>query len=168
MQFSSPIRLILYVIVLLVTLPALGTIVYTGAENRERAITATGERSAAVMNNLSSRCRMRAESTRSLLHFLSGHEALRGGDPAAASALFAELLRSRDDFTNICLLDARGAIVASALPWQDAHLNEALATPGHISSQDPFFGGDFSIEPVGGKPALSFSLYGLRLKIRKS
>ena len=159
MQFSSPIRLILYVIVLLVTLPALGTIVYTGAQSRERAITATGERSAAVMNNLATRCRVRAESTRSLLRFLSGHEALRGGDPLVASTLFAELLQSRDDITNICLLDARGAIVASALPWQDAHLNEALATPGHISSQDPFFGGDFSLEPVGGKPALSFSLY---------
>lgn len=159
MLFKSSIRRILYVIVLLVVLPALSIIVYTAMETRERAITGMSERGANILSNLGGQYRMQAESIRTLLKLLSDHEDLRGGDSAQASALLAKLLASRDDLQNVCFLDARGSIYASALPWRGLELREALSTYGHMRSNDPFFGGDFSWEPVSGRGSLSYSLY---------
>lgn len=164
MLFTSSIRRILYAIVLLVVLPALSIIVYTAMETRESAIADMSRRSADVLNNLGSQCAMQAESTRTLLQLLSSHAELAGNDADKASALLARLLASRDDLYNICLLDSRGGIVASAKPTEGVELREALSSPGHIRSRDPFFGVDFSWEPVSGKASLSYSLYAPELR----
>ncbi len=120
MVFTSSIRRILYTIVILAMLPALLIIVYSGMDNRARAISAMRARGADVLNNIAGQRRLQTETTRVLLMTLSQLEPVRDGDTERADALLSGLLQTHTVYENIFLADKRGRVVASALPMSAA------------------------------------------------
>ena len=113
---TSSIRRILYFIVILAILPALGIIVYSGMESRARAIEDMRGKGADVLNSLAAQHQMLTETTRILLMTLSQLEAVRNADGPQTTEILQNLLASHSVYANILLADKNGAIIASAHP----------------------------------------------------
>ena len=113
-MFTSSIRRILYLIVILAILPALGIIVYSGMDSRERAIGDISTKGADVLSSLAAQHQMLSETTRILLMTLAQLEAVRNVDGTQSTAILQNLLASHSVYSNILLADKDGTIVASA------------------------------------------------------
>lgn len=138
-MLRTSIRRILYGIVILAILPALGVIVYSGMEDRRHTIEDMRARSADLLENLAAQHQMLTETTRVLLMILSQLEVIRNGERAPAAEILRILLASHDVYSNILLADETGTVIAAALPVPagttlggEAYLGDAARTRGLV------------------------------------
>ncbi|CAK7047927.1 MAG: Sensor histidine kinase RcsC [Desulfovibrio sp.] len=135
MKLAGSIRVTLYVIVLIALLPALGVIIYSGMESRERSMTEARAKVSEAAHILASQKKLIFESTHVLLGTVSRLEHVRRLEPERTSALFNELVERYAYYANLLLADTDGRIVAAATPWRDdisvagrSEFNAALET----------------------------------------
>lgn len=168
MAFTSSIRRILYIIVILAILPALSIIVYSGMDGRERAIDDIRAKSADLLNNLSGQRQMLTETTRVLLMTLSQLEAVREGvsglnegvlsNIAQTEEMLRNILQSHDVYENILLTDKDGYVIASAQPLAGtAYIGEAEYFLDAARARGLTIGGVVA-DPAGKAPGFPYAM----------
>src|SRR3989304_1897478 len=154
-SFSS-LRVRLILLVLLAVIPALGLILYTGLEQRRLAteeIRETALRLARLVSNEQARI---IQGTRQLLVGLSELPVVRTQDHRFCSALFADLLKLHPLYANLGAVEANGKLFCSALPITESVNVAARAWfQGAVQTHEPS-GGEYQIDHVSKKPAITF------------
>ncbi|MDL2216976.1 response regulator, partial [Desulfovibrio sp. OttesenSCG-928-M14] len=155
MAFTSSIRRILYIIVLLAILPALSIIVYSGMDSRARAIQDMRIKAADMLGTLAAQHEMLTESTRVLLLTLSQLDSVRRLDPHC-SALLSELLEAHPVYENIVLFDKQSRIVASGLPMKEAVSVPEASYLAEARRAKAFTVGPLEREPLSGNKVVPY------------
>jgi signal transduction histidine kinase len=115
----ASLRTRLLLLVLLAAIPALGLALYTNLEERQLRKELVYEHAMRLSRLVSADHERLIEDTRQLLTTLAHLPAVRDRNPAACSALFADLLAQRSSYANLGVIDADGDIFCSALPMTD-------------------------------------------------
>jgi signal transduction histidine kinase len=113
--FSS-LRVHLWLLVFLALLPALGMMLYTASEQRRMEAVDVLEDAVRVAHLASMEQERLIVAARQLLAALAQVPEARGGDPAACSALFADVLGQAPLYANLGTADSDGNIHCSGLP----------------------------------------------------
>lgn len=158
MVFKSSIRRILYLIVILAMLPALGIIVHSGMDNRRRAIEITRAKSVDFLNNLAGQSQLLTETSRVLLMTLAQLEAIRGADGPESARILQSLLNSHTAYENILLADNEGKVIASARPMSaPADIGKEQCFVAAVRSRS-FTVGTLMPDPATGSPSLPYAM----------
>ncbi|MCL1939586.1 MAG: response regulator [Desulfovibrionaceae bacterium] len=155
---SSSIRRILYFIVILAILPALGIIVYSGMESRERSIEDARAKVADVVNSLAAQYQMLTETTRVLLMTLSQFEVGHNTDKEYIVDLLRDLLASHDVYINILLADKDGTVIASAQPLSEATVIAGESYLLDAARMRGFTVGAIAPDPVSGQIGFPYAM----------
>lgn len=154
-HFSLRARLIQ--LVLLAILPAVGLILYTGAEERRRASRDATSEALRLARVVSISHQRLIDSTRQLLVVLSRLPEVRGHEPRVCGALFSELLKGHPPYANLGATNLKGDIFCSAVP---------LSKPVNIADrsyfrqtlqQRDFAVGEYQIGRIIGRAGLNFA-----------
>lgn len=141
---------------LLAVLPALALQVYDAAITRRHLIedaSLEAQRSAGSLVQVQTRI---TDSTRLLLSTLAIMPQVRQLDIPACNALFTSLLKQNPIYLNILLINTRGEIQVSGLPYgrinlsDRKHIKEALAT-------DAFAAGEYIVSRMAAEPTFPFA-----------
>lgn len=155
-MFTTSIRRILYLIVILAIVPALGIIVYSGMESRRRAIDEVRLKGADVLGNLVAQHQMLTETTRVLLMTLSQLEAVRNADGVESTKILQDLLASHNVYTNILLSDAQGDVIASARPLKEPSRIDKAPYIRDAAEAGGFIVGALAADPATGESGLPY------------
>ncbi len=157
MLFSGSVRKTMYIIVVLAVLPALGIILYSGMDSRQRAMTEAQEKASELVRDISSQKQLLTENTRVLLMTIAQLEEVRTRNGEEVSALFRDLLANYPFYSNLFLLDPAGNVVASGRE-RAASLN--LVGRKEVSAavrNRTFSVGAYGLAPISGVPTLRFA-----------
>ena len=116
MIFTSSIRRILYVIVILAMLPALAMIIHSGVDSRNRAVADARAKGAEALSNIADQRDLLTETTRVLLMTLAQIDAVRTADAEKSTELLQRLLQSHSVYANLMVVDSTGHVLATAVP----------------------------------------------------
>ncbi len=157
MLLSGSIRKTMYIIVVLAVLPALGIILYSGMNSRQRAMVEAQEKAAELVRNIGSQKQLLTENTRVLLMTIAQLEEIRVRDAAAVSELFRNLLATYPFYSNLLLLNPEGDVIASGRPWT-APLNLGNRKEFSAAIRNRAFSvGAFGIAPIKEMSTLRFA-----------
>jgi PAS domain S-box-containing protein len=154
-SFSS-LRGRLLLLVLLAVVPALGLILYTASEQRRLAARAVQEQALRLAWTAATDHGQLTEGARQLLIALAQLPAVRGRDPAACSALFADLLKQYPRYANLAAVKPDGDTFCSALPLSGpVSAADRLYFRHAIETRD-FAVGEYQIGRVTRKASINF------------
>jgi|WetSurMetagenome_2_1015567.scaffolds.fasta_scaffold25805_2 PAS domain S-box-containing protein len=163
-MFHLPIRTLLMLLVLISLLPALAMMTYSGVKIYDYTVDDARDHSLRVMQTISHHQHLLEESTRQLLATLARLSEIQRLDVPACNALFRELMAQNPIYANVFLVDARGMVIASAIPtrphsvkgrkyFQDVLKTHDLSTGEHVigvSAQRPVFHFAYPVLDRGG------------------
>jgi PAS domain S-box-containing protein len=154
-SFSS-LRVRLLLLVLLAVVPALGLILYTASEQRRLAARTVQEQALRLAWTAATDHGQLTEGARQLLIALAQLPAVRGRDPAACSALFADLLKQYPRYANLAAVKPDGDTFCSALPLSGpVSAADRLYFRRAIETRD-FAVGEYQIGRVTRKASINF------------
>ncbi len=157
MRFAlSGLRVRLLLLVLLAVIPAFGLILYSAWEQRQMATVEVQENALRLVRIVSSDHERLVEAARQLLVALAQLPAVRGGNSAACSALFADLLEQYLHYANLGAIAPNGDLFCSALPF---HAPVNLADRGYFRravERRDFAVGDYQIGRVTKRASVNF------------
>lgn len=155
-RFRWGLRLRLFGVLLLITLPALGIVLYTGLQQRGEAGRLARENALAMAQAVSGANKITVAQARQLLETLAALPVLQKPDPASCGAYLATLLHSGSTFVNLGLAGLNGQVLCSALEFHQpvnladrAFFQEALAGDG-------FAVGDYQVGRITGVASVNF------------
>ena len=119
MLLAGSVRKTLYAVVLLVLVPALGIILYSGMDSRSKSMEAARERVQEVAHGIAGQKLLIIESTRVLLATIAQLEEFRNFEKERAEVLLGDLLKRYPFYSNLLLATRDGNIVAAGLVWHD-------------------------------------------------
>ena len=150
-------RVRLLAIVLLVLVPWLALVLFTQAEERKVAIADVGDDAMRLVHIVTSNQAAQIEAARQLLMALARLPQLRNKDPAACSALMAEMLKAYPLYLNMGVIDADGDVTCSAVPLREpVNLADRLYFELAIQTRD-FVVGDYQTGRVTKLPAINYA-----------
>ena len=151
------IRKTLCMIVLIALLAALGVIVYSGLDSRERAVVTARERIIEATQDIAGRNRLDLENTRVLLRTLSQLDYVRDFEQARTTQLFSDILQRHPFYRNLLLVDANGNVRAAGKRWRSGVC--AAGEPGFIAAfkRKSFVIGELGPSLLGDAAALRFA-----------
>jgi signal transduction histidine kinase len=114
----------LFVMVLVSVLPALGIILHYGLAARESAFGQAAAETERMVHGLAVIQQRTTEATRQILHTLSIMPEVRMMNKDAVSRLLRQIIAGNPLYTNMALTDARGQVVAFARPFQSPDLSD--------------------------------------------
>ncbi|GAB7078970.1 ATP-binding protein [Megalodesulfovibrio paquesii] len=138
-------------------LPALCILLYNGWEQRQQRVIDAKASMLLLAKGIAEVQQRHVESTRQLLNVLALMDSVRDRDAAACARLFAQILKTHSDYTNIVAADSTGDVFASGVPFDPInladrkHFQEALTT-GRFSA------GEFIISRSTHENAFPLSL----------
>ncbi len=134
MRYFQSFRGMLFSLVLLAVLPALGIILYNGLMSRDDAILHARQELVRIVTALAAAQLRTTDVTRQTLAMLAIMDEVRSQDAVACAAIFGRILLHNPLYTNIALTTRAGDIVASAVPMtfrslaDRRHFKDALRT----------------------------------------
>jgi diguanylate cyclase (GGDEF)-like protein/PAS domain S-box-containing protein len=152
---SLRIRLIL--LVLLAAVPALALTLFTGWEERNASALAAQHDALNLATLASADQDLLVESTRHLLISLARLPELRQDDPAACSALFADLFEQYPLYANLIAVKPNGDLWCSAVPPSGAINFDDRAWYQELMRTRDFTVGGYVIGRVTNKPIATFA-----------
>jgi hypothetical protein len=160
-------RLRLLAMVLLVLVPWLALVLFTQADERKVAIANVGDDAMRLVHIVTSNQAAQIEAARQLMMALARLPQLRKKDPAACSALMAEMLKAYPLYLNMGLIEPDGDLACSAVPLE-APINVAdrLYFEMAIQTRD-FVVGDYQTGRVTRLPAINYAYPLLRATPRR-
>ena len=153
--YRLPIRFQLIIIVAIVALPAASIILYSGVQQKNRAIGKARMDTQRLVDRIASEQRILASSVRQLVVSLPQIPGVVENDAAGTNLFLKELLKLHPYFSNFFIADSSGAIWASAVPAiksvrvDDRRFFKNALASGRLSS------GEFQIGRVIRKPTLN-------------
>ena len=153
----SKLRTRLLVLVLLAVAPALGAIVYSGYRANANAYTDARHEARTLNRNVAASFRRSSLEAKMLVSTLAQVPAVRDGSRAQCTRFIRRVLKNNPSFGNIGVIDHRGYIVCSAVPFTNpvylgdrSYFKNALKTDKSVS-------GTFLIGRVIPIPLLVFA-----------
>lgn len=157
--FLAGLRGRLLLLVLLAMIPILGLTLYTHFELRRLVVADVEKETLRLAHFTASSQEETIKDTRQLLFALSQLSEVRRADPAACSALFAQLLRQYPQYAQLGVAALDGHVFCRALAADD-QLNIADQAFFQQTLQSSTFAvsdyQDYPSEPISGKATLSF------------
>ena len=114
----------LFILVLISVLPALGIILYYGLEARNAAFEQASAEAARLAHGVAMIQQRTTEATRQVLLTLSIMPEVRNLNSDATSRLLRQVMEGNPFYTNMALTDARGQVVAAARDFQNPDLSD--------------------------------------------
>jgi HAMP domain-containing protein len=156
MRYFSSLRFRLLLLVLLAVIPALGLTLYTASEDRQRETAAVQENVLRLAGLVALQEEQLISGTYQLLRTLAYLPAVREGDSAACSALFADFLEHYHRYDNFGAIGLNGDVFCSALPTSGP-VNAADRTYFRRAVETHDFAvGDYQIGRITGKSSINF------------
>ena len=150
-------RLRLLAMVLLVLVPWLALVLITQADERKVAIANVGDDAMRLIHIVTSNQAAQIEAARHLLLAFARLPQLRKKDPAACSALLAEMLKAYPLYLNMGLIEPDGNLTCSALPLREpVNLGDRLYFELAVQTRD-FVVGDYQTGRVTKLPAINYA-----------
>ena len=156
--FSLSIRKQLYLMALILTLPAVVLVIYSGLEKRNEDIEEAREELTQMTGSIASEQTNLVAGAQQLLSVIAQLPDVRNHDTAKVQAVLMDTLRINTQYLNIVVADRTGTVWASALPMKSAvsisdrrFFRNAMGT-GRFSS------GEYAISRIAGRPMLNFGL----------
>ncbi|HYQ61546.1 MAG TPA: sensor histidine kinase, partial [Desulfatiglandales bacterium] len=152
--FSLPINVQLAMLLLLLTLPAVGIIIHSGLKQRQDALTAAKNNIQELANNIGLDQDKFLSSTQQLLETVARLDQVQERDQAKVNQLFSEISQRIPQIKHLALSDTDGKIWATATPLKgndsiagQRQFVNAMAT-GQLSSGEyqPSESGDFTLD----------------------
>ncbi len=150
-------RVILLVVATAAMLPSIGIISYSGLEAWEQERLSTHETTLREVQNLASVQERLTATTRQMLSVLALLPAVRDRRVEDCTALFRQLVALNPVFDNLLLTDARGMVLASALPFDGVNLADRKHVSDALASRD-FSSGEYIVSRTSGEPTFPFAL----------
>jgi PAS domain S-box-containing protein len=154
--FSWSIRTHLLILVTMALLPALGIILYSGLENRSRAIKDAEKKVLQLEQSLAENQLRNVDRTRQLLMTLAKLPIIRNRSVEECNTLLRDLLKQNPCLSNILVADRNGTVFASALPFTKLNVADRGYFQGALQRRD-FAVGDYTISRTAQKPAIHFA-----------
>ena len=153
---SWPIRTHMIILLLLVALPCISLIVYSGVHDRNEAIEDAKRDCLGLVNTLANEQQNIVAGAQQLGASLSLLPDVQSGNRESVSALFAGLLKMNPQFGNISLADPAGIVQASATP-----LGEKVSVADRRSFREAmrtgvFSSGEYGVGRMAKKAVMSF------------
>jgi PAS domain S-box-containing protein len=155
--YSWSIRTHLLILVFLALLPALGIILYSGLENRSRAIKHAEEKVVQLEQSLAENQLRNVEKTRQLLMTLAKLPIVNKPSAADADSLLRDLLKQNPWLANILIADRDGNVFASALPFRNLNVADRKYFQD-ILKRGEFTVGNYTISRTAKTPAIHFAV----------
>ncbi len=154
--YSWPIRVHLTILIALLAIPSISLIVYTGIAARHEAIAGAKAECLKFVNDVAGQQQAIVAGAEQLATALSLLPPIQSRNPAAAAAIFTDLVKKNPQYANIVVCDTSGLVWASANPHEGevsladrSFFQEAVRT-GMFSS------GEYVIARIVKKPVMSF------------
>ena len=156
-RFSNlPIRTQLLMLAILLTLPALGTIIYSGLTARNADYRKAVVESQKLADNLAESQEDVVREAQLLSRLLTELPEIQSGNGVKAQPILASTLKDNPQFQNILLADASGDVWASAIPL-DKHKKVSAAGRVYFNNAMKtlrFSAGEYVISRSTGKPTI--------------
>ncbi len=149
-------RIRLLLLVSIAVLPALLLILCAAGEQRQQARAEVLSDTKLVVGLSAVQERELIETTRQLLVALAQVPELRSGDPARCTDFLSDLLARYVRYLNLGLIDARGYVFCSALPYEGPIYAGDRAYYQRAIETGDFSIGDYQIGRITGTPSLNF------------
>jgi hypothetical protein len=151
------IRSNLTAIVLLAIMPALAIILYSGLEERRRAIEEARQDVLLLTHSMAESQQEFSRSVRQVLTTLALVPQVQEMDLDRCGAIFRGMLEQHPSYLNIALTDPRGRVVAAGQPLRITDLSDRKHIRGAIEKKG-FAVGEFIMSRTGaGTPAFAFA-----------
>ncbi|NJD91297.1 MAG: HAMP domain-containing protein, partial [Geobacter sp.] len=156
-RFSNlPIRTQLLMLALLLTLPALGVIIYSGLKIRNADYRKAVVESQKLADNLAESQEEIVRETQLLSRLLTELPEIQNSNGVKAQPILASTLKDNPQFQNILLADAKGDVWASAIPLEK---HKKVTAAGRVYFNNAmktlrFSAGEYVISRSTGKPTI--------------
>ncbi len=154
--FSMSIRAQLFLMAFVVAVPAAGIIIYSGLDQRNKAMLEARTETRKLADNIAAEQQELVASTKQLMSTLAQLPEIKRQDTAKVQTVLSDILALNPQYLNIFIVDRAGIMWVSARPSKERipvtdrrHFINARAT-GRFSS------GECIIGRLLGKPTLSF------------
>jgi len=153
---SLPIRMHMFLLVMLLALPAAGVIINAGLDQRKQAYKEAAANSARLAYTISSEINILVRGTEQLADTLAHLPAVQHLDPKAVTPLLSNLITKYPQYANIIITDKTGLVLASALPMERpvTVADRSIFTDARISGH--FSAGEYMVGKVSRKPLINF------------
>ena len=154
--YSWPIRVHLTILIALLAVPSISLIVYSGIAARHDAIAGAKAECLKFVNDIAGQQQAIVAGAEQLATALSLLPSLQSRNPAAATAIFTDLVNKNPQYANILVCDGSGVVLASAVPYEgevslaDRRFFQEAVRTGMFSS------GEYVVSRIMNKPAMSF------------
>jgi PAS domain S-box-containing protein len=146
----------LTILIALLAVPSISLIIYSGIAERHQAIAGAKTECLKFVNDIAGQQQALAAGAEQLATALSLLPPIQSRNPAAAAALFSDLLKKNPQYANIVVCDKSGVVWTSAIPFEgkvslaDRRFFQEAARTGMFSS------GEYTIGRIMKKPMISF------------
>lgn len=154
---SLPIRFHMFLLVLLLTLPAVGVIIHEGLERRNELYKEAANDSARLVYTMSTEIMIQIRSAEQVADTLAQLPAMKKLDPKVINPLLLNLTKKYPCYANIVVTDKDGIVRASGIPLSE---NVSLADRKSFKEAKAtglFSAGEYVIGKVFNNPLISFS-----------
>ena len=156
LAFFQSLRSMLFSLVLLSVLPALGIILYNGLVSRDDAVLHAREELVRMVTALAGAQQRTAEVTRQTLVTLSIMDEVRGRDEDACRSIFSRILLHNPLYTNLALTDSAGRVLVSAVPMAFSSLADRKHFKEALRSKD-FAPGEYIVSRATAVSSFPFA-----------
>jgi len=156
--FSLSIRTHLLVLVLAATIPALALVLWSGLELERHAVEKAQDTAVQLVSGMHADLSRVEGSTRALLSTLAQSPTVRGLNLGEANILFARLVKSNPQYSNIFLVTLDGKLSASAFPLgAPVNLSDRKYFTDAVHNRD-FAIGEYAVSRASGRAVLHFAM----------
>lgn len=153
---SLPIRIHMFLLVILLALPAAGVIINAGFDQRRQAYKEAAADSARLTYTISSEINILVRGTEQLADTLAQLPSVQHPDPKTISRLLGNLIAKYPQYSNIIVTDKTGLVLASALPMKQpvTVADRSIFTDARKSGR--FSAGEYMLGKISRKPLINF------------
>ncbi|MCX7048642.1 MAG: PAS domain S-box protein [Candidatus Sumerlaeota bacterium] len=146
----------LLLLVLIAILPALGIILYSGAQRRQAALEDAQDEVMRMVHGLANHQALITFGARQMLMTLAYLPEVKSRDAQACNRLFGEILRHNPQYANIAATAPNGMVFASALPFKPVSFANMKLFQDVVQTKE-FSVGEYTLGPISKIPSLHFS-----------
>ena len=156
LAFLQSFRSMLFCLVLLSVLPALGIILYSGLVSRDHAVLHAREELIRIVTALAGVQQRTAEVTRQTLATLAIMNEVRNQDVTACAEIFTRFLLHNPLYTNMVLTDHVGRVLVSAMPMSFPSLADRKHFKDAVQTRD-FAPGEYIVSRATAVSSFPFA-----------
>ncbi|MCE5274283.1 MAG: response regulator [Deltaproteobacteria bacterium] len=150
------IRTQLFLLVLMITLPATGIILHDGIELQQQAVRDAHETALRVTNALAYHQERITDTTRQLLSTIAHMQDVINLDIPSSNCLLRQIHKVNKEYESFFIVNTDGRIIAATSPIQAFRVNNRKYFRDALATKD-FSAGEYLTSMFSGLPALHFS-----------